>query len=190
MTLLFRNPESIQRIVERVAIGLPSTLDEMRKEYDSQRSDGDPRTFTEFATSFQNSDLQRFTQKLLKNMMDNRRIGSLLNTMIWSVVTFECVRYPLLTSDRPYVMTNGLDRPDGHLVLPISPDTIFIATRTSVTTQQILADCNRKKLRMNEVINNVVARQSHRYVWSTTDAQLRFVATRLGQRQLSVPTEI
>lgn len=32
-----------------------------------------------------------------------------------------------MTSDHPLIMTNGLDRPDGHFGLPIGPRHIFVA---------------------------------------------------------------
>ena len=119
---------------------------------------------------------------LLHKIMDSENVGEFLNNMVWGVLTFLRPRYPLLTSDRPYVMTNGLKTPNGHIVLPISPRTIFIATRDKETMQQIDAHCKREDLRMSETLNDIVVRQARKFVWGNNKSQLRFVANRLGKQ--------
>lgn len=189
MTLLFRNPEAIQRLRTKIAIGLPSALGELKAAWQTARREGDPHTFEEYAAAMPRRDVQQATLMLLRSIMDNERIGQFLNSMIWGVLTFNRLRYPLLTSDRPYIMTNGLDKPDGHLVMPISPDSIFLAARNMEIMHQLDAEFKREDLRLSEKLNDIVTRQSHRFVWGNTDTQIDFVTSRLGQRQRSMPTE-
>jgi hypothetical protein len=86
-------------------------------------------------------------------------------------------------------MTNGLNKPKGHLVMPISPNSMFVATRDLNTMHELDAECQRADLRMSERLNDIVARQSHRFVWGNGDMQTRFVEKRLGQKQRSRPFE-
>ena len=187
MTLIYRNPEAIARLRQIVLEGLPKELEEYRSLWEATRSNPRPLDFSEFKTSFADRNRQRVTQMFLRMVMDSEQVGQLLNSMRWAVLTFNRARYSLLTSDRPYAMTNGIGREDGHIVLPISPTTIFIAARDQKTMQQILDECNSKNCRMGEKLNDRVARQSHRFVYATNAAQLSFVSTRLGQRVPSTP---
>ncbi len=134
-------------------------------------------------------DVQQGTLMLLRRIMDSEPVGRLLNSMVWGVLTFNSLRYPLLTSDRPYVMTNGLDAPAGHLVIPISPTSIFVAARSMDTMRQLDAVCKREDLRMGEKLNDIVARQSHKFVWGNTATQISFVTKRIGQKRRSMPME-
>jgi hypothetical protein len=187
MTLIYRNPETIARLRQIVIDGLPKELEELRSKWQAARRASDPLEFDEYKASFADRNLQGFTLTFLRKIMDSEQVGGLLNAMRWAVLTFNRSCYSLLTSDRPYVMTNGIGKEDGHIVVPISPTTIFIAARNQKTMQQILSVCNDENMRMDEKLNNIVARQSHRFVYATNAAQLSFVSTRLGQRLQSTP---
>lgn len=187
MTLFYRNPETIQRLREKVATGLPSTLSKLKAAWETARRESDPPTFEEYAAAVPDHDIEQATLMVLQKIMDSARVGQHLNDMTWRVVKFHRLRYPLLTSDRPYVMTNGLNHPEGHLVMPISPDTMFIATKNLETMRQLTYKCGHEKYRMGERLNNIVSRQSHKFIWGTTRSQLNFVASRIGQQLQSTP---
>ncbi len=182
MTLLYRNPEAIQRLRTKVATELPSALGDLKAAWETARRDGDPATFEEYAVAMPRRDVQQATLMLLRMIMDSKRVGRFLNSMVWGVLMFNRLRYPLLTSDRPYAMTNGLDKPTGHLVMPISPNSIFMAARTMDTMRRLEAECKREDLRMGEKLNDIVTRQSHKFAWGNTAMQISFVTKRLGQK--------
>jgi Protein of unknown function (DUF4238) len=96
-------------------------------------------------------------------------------------------RHLLLTSDRPVVMTNGLDTDNAQLILPISPKHVFVATNNLNTENYIRSIMQRKQ--MIQQINERVTRQSHKYVFGLSDAQLLFVSRRLGMKYTSNPIE-
>ena len=77
--------------------------------------------------------------------------------MRWSVVTFKNERYPLLTSDRPIIMTNGLVKPGDHLALPIGPLSLFVATN-DVNTENAIKSMNAGQL--IELVNHRVSSQA------------------------------
>ena len=107
--------------------------------------------------------------------------------MAWGVLTFEGTRYPLLTSDRPIVMSNGLRVKDAHLVLPISPTAIFVAEREPNSDNAVRKLA--KRVNLAEGLNKRIVRQARKFVWGTDDRQLRFVANRFGERKQSTPLE-
>ena len=81
-------------------------------------------------------------------------------------------------------MSNGLRVDNAHIVLPISPTTIFIAAKERKTFDYIRA------LRSDDLVrsvNNKVAEQAVKYVYGTDDSQLRFVKNRLGKMVQSTP---
>jgi hypothetical protein len=53
------------------------------------------------------------------------------------IITFKNERFPLLTSDRPIIMTNGLVGRHNHLSIPIGPRMLFVATNNKETENMI-----------------------------------------------------
>src|SRR5258708_2102701 len=114
-------------------------------------------------------------------LMDSERVGEFLNRMVWEAIAIEYPQFPMLTSDRPLIMTNGLADPRSHILLPISPNRVFVAASRPETMDQIVQRANDQK-RFIRTINDLIARQARKYVYGTDDRQLRFVENRLGQQ--------
>jgi hypothetical protein len=68
-----------------------------------------------------------------------------------------------------------------------SPKHVFVATNNPRTENYIKSVMQRKQ--MIEQINERVARQSHKYVFGFSDAQLLFVSRRLGMKYTANPIE-
>jgi hypothetical protein len=170
IALLHRNPEAIQRITDEVERKLPRMFDPLRENGPST----DQRT-------------SHAILSVLQTIMDSKIVGPVLNGMIWRVLVIDRSRYPLLTSDRPIIMTNGIAQPEGHIVMPISPNQIFVA----VNSEEMFArlDASIKNGRITEAVNDQVVKQARRFVWGTDDRQLCFVEKRLGQRITCTPWE-
>jgi Protein of unknown function (DUF4238) len=111
--------------------------------------------------------------------MNSERLGTELNGMEWTVITINQSRYPLLTSDRPLIMPEGIGKPHGYLFLPISPYRAFFAFQSKKTFDYV---SKRMEPVFSKFINGRVVRQAHTFVWGTDDAQLRFVENRLGDK--------
>jgi hypothetical protein len=112
--------------------------------------------------------------------MDSKLLGNVLNRMFWGVMTRGESHYPFLTSDRPIIMSNGLKQHDAHILMPISPDRLFLAVNNLETARQIEDWSKRSSL--VERVNDLIATQARKYVYGTDDRQLRFVANRLGKQ--------
>jgi hypothetical protein len=186
MSLIVRNPEGITRLRSLVTERYPEYLDGLRDTFDSIKHPDDPRTFEDVkAKGTQAKDLEHIMLRLLQHLIDNPVVGAGLNNMVWGMVQFHRACFPLLTSDRPVIMTNGIGYPQSHIVLPISPNKVFIA---ATTTQQMMElDKTLKLPSAPQRLNDLVARQSRRYVYAADDRQLRFVNNRLGQALKSTP---
>src|SRR5437879_1287487 len=106
--------------------------------------------------------------------------------MQWSTMEMKGACHAFLTSDRPIIMTNGLAREDAHVVLPISPRRIFIATKSVLVKKKILAMGEKQIVR---AVNEKMAEQAVKYVYGIDDSQLRFVSNRLGKHIPSTPLD-
>jgi hypothetical protein len=189
MTLLHRNPEAVVRVKEKVADLIEINLQQYWTNDISRRPDNNFRTYEEFRFIItSDNNLQGITLRTMHSVMDSERVGQFLNRMVWGAIAIEYPQFPMLTSDRPLIMTNGLADPRLHILLPISPNRVFVAASTPETMDQIVQRANDQK-RFIRTINDLIARQARKYVYGTDDRQLRFVENRLGQQIRSTPLE-
>jgi hypothetical protein len=189
MSLLHRNPEAIARIKRRTAEYVESGgLQEYWATHVSVRADNEFHTYEEFRSMVTDDRVQGIALNVLHSIMDSERVGTLLNRMVWGVIAVQRPKFPILTSDRPLIMTNGLVNPGSHILLPISPDRVFVGAATRETMDEIAKMANNTN-RFVGTINDFIAKQARKYVYGTDDRQLRFVENRLGQRIRSTPLE-
>lgn len=186
-SLIARNPEEIGRLKAAGQTLFDKALPELEAEYLARRKPTDPPTYSEYATIHSPNPRGRTGAILVQRVIDHPMIGNKINNMRWMVLHDARPKNLLLTSDRPVVMTNGLDAENSQLILPISPRHVFVATNDPRTEKYIRRVMERKQ--MIEQINDRVARQSHRLVFGFSDAQLVFVSRRLGMKYTSSPIE-
>jgi hypothetical protein len=124
---------------------------------------------------------------LLQDLVNSRLNGTALINMPWTVAHFTNTRRKLLTSDRPYVMTNGIGHADSHIVIPISPTKCFYAAGTIEEAMKLRA------LSASEFIfrlNDKMAAQARRFVYGVDDSELEFVTERFGQKLKAGPGDM
>ncbi len=184
-SLIVRNPEHLERMKEKMTILDPAEIIEhIRDDYPRIRGAGDPPTFDEYKANFLKRPVQVPAIRVLPELVRSKRVVGVLASFKWQTATVNTAKYPLLTSDRPIVMSNGLLQQDAHIVLPISPRKLFIATKTEETFEFFREmDINQ----LVEAMNNQVCQQAHRFVFGSDDRALRFVEKRLGKRVWSSP---
>ena len=107
-----------------------------------------------------------------------------LVAMRWQTISTASANHPMLTSDRPVIMTNGFAHPEGHVAIPISPTLLFLATRPEGTYEAINS-MNSDELVIS--VNNNVCIHAIDYVYGLDDREWLFVAERLGRRVQSTP---
>ena len=127
---------------------------------------------------------QREFAVLLQNVITSEKVGTHIINMRWSVARFRNTKHTLLTSDRPFVMTNGLAKPDAHIAVPISPTHCFLASNT-LQQERVLHSIPPDNFIFQ--VNDRMAAQARRFVFGINDQQRRFVANRFGRREPSAP---
>ena len=184
-SLIIRNPEHLGRIKEKLkSLDALAVLENVRKDYPKLRRPEDPETFDEYKAAFSLNPIEVPATRVLPVLLKSKRVMAVLASLQWRTATVNTAKYPLLTSDRPVIMSNGLSGPDAHIVLPISPRRLFIATKDEQTFQDIISGSMDL---LAQTVNNQVAQQAYRFVYGADDKQLRFVANRLGKRVWSSP---
>ena len=111
------------------------------------------------------------------NQIDNKRIGILLNSMRWRTINVAAAGRPLFTSDRPVIMSNGLAYVESHLLLPVSPTCLFLATNNPATENQLKAIPKRELVKM---CNRYVVRRAQKYAWNRDNSEIDFVRKHLS----------
>jgi hypothetical protein len=107
-----------------------------------------------------------------------------LLSMNWTICTLHPPTPYLLTSDRPIIMTNGLMHDQGHIALPISPRSFFLAYRSEDFYRAVSA---RSEQELAETVNNHVAKQAINFVYTFDESQSYRIATGRGNaRRLSI----
>lgn len=184
-SLIVRNPQHLQLIKEKLKTLDPAAVIEgIRDDYPKIRGPGDPESFDEYKAAFALNPASVPASRVLPALLKSKRVMAVLASFTWRTATLNTAKYPLLTSDRPMIMSNGLIRPDAHIVLPIAPRRLFIATNDDETFGAISSTPADE---LAETVNNQVTQQAYKYVYGVDDSQLRFVANRLGKRVWSNP---
>jgi len=184
MTLIHRTPEGFARIRKNVAEGIPAEIGKLRPTYESNRQPGDPQTFEQFKKSLTDTDFQGITLQVLAKVMNSELLGTQLINMRWGVIRAKSPNYPMLTSDRPLIMSDGIGHEGGFILMPISSTRAFVAANNVVTANTISREPN-----FAARVNDFMCRQARRFVYGSNDAQLRFISNRLGKRAKWSPME-
>jgi hypothetical protein len=173
------------RIKEKlITLDAAEVLERVRDDYSKIRGPSDPDSFDDFKAAFIKNPIEVPAVRVLSELVRSKRVVLMLASFKWQTATFNTAKFPLLTSDRPVIMSNGLTQQDAHIVLPISPRRLCIATKNEETFQ-FFRQMNTNELA--EAVNNQVSLQAHKFVFGCDASQLRFVANRLGKRVWSSP---
>jgi hypothetical protein len=179
MSLFQRTPEKISWIARIVAQLYNERLSEVEADYEAFREPSDPPTFVEFKARIHPNSREMAKAEVLQAITDLPNVGRAINEMLWGVATLYDLRPRFLTSDRPVVMTNGLGFPMSHIMMPISPRSLFIATHTSLKLTYLRQALHQGTLL--DHVNHTVAAQAQKFVYFCDDSQLTFVEARLGR---------
>jgi Protein of unknown function (DUF4238) len=185
-SLIVRNPQHLELIAQKLrTLDADTLLEEIKPDYPRIRRPEDPENFEEFKAKFTLNPADIPATRVLPSLLGSRRVVGTLASLNWHTTSFPS-RRTLLTSDRPIIMSNGLTHKEAHIVLPIAPRRLFIATNNAETFEAIKSQ---PPDTLVEAVNNQVAQQAYKFVYGADDKQLRFVANRLGKRVRSSPLD-
>lgn len=188
MSLLYRTPEGVARsyaMVQKYFEGEP--LEELRKNYQEWKKPHDPDSPEEYMRMHGGRIVARTTIQHLMEIIESERVSEKIMEMQWHLGRLENLKHSLLTGDRPLIMTNGLASPESHIVMPLSPRHVWIATNRDEETSKIKAMSRTGELALR--MNDRIVRQARKFVFGTHHSQLRFIERRLGEKVSCSPFE-
>ena len=173
-----RTPDRVEEITEALAKELEPVLEGVIAEFRSGARGPVPTEveLEEIATNWRRDARTRMWGQSLARLVNSDMLGPAIVNMQWRVRRFRTLNYDLLTSDKPLIATNGFAHKEGHLVLPLGPRTLFIATNNNATTRAILSQSENQLARK---ANDQIVRQAKQFVYGVDDGQKSFVAARL-----------
>lgn len=177
MSLLHRHPERIALLRQAVELDMDETIESVRQQYPSLRLEDDPESFEEYITNSRGRLQDGVLALLLPRIVDSQNVGDALLAMTWAVGAAQRTKFRFLTSDRPLMTSNGLGHRASFLLLPISPQSYFVAAKRAETIEAF------RLARPDDVIagvNHSVCLQAEEFVIGHDEAQTRFIDNRLG----------
>ncbi|MBF0678423.1 MAG: DUF4238 domain-containing protein [Devosia sp.] len=181
LTMMMRHPEDLDTFRRTMQADWTNLNDEMREAYLRGRDPDMPETAEEWWEQNRDGFMETATLRILRTLMDHENVGGRINSMDWSTVIMTPSKHPLLTSDRPLLMTDTLTEPDAFIMLPLSPTRLFIAVRREETLDKI-AVWPIEELVME--INMEVVGRAERFVFASDMSQARFIRNRFGQQRV------
>jgi Protein of unknown function (DUF4238) len=168
------------RFVFSLLLRFPEAQQAMRKDLAEnvrQQTMAAPDPAEEFRRIAESNDLDRATAQIFLELLKSSKVTTTLLNMTCEVIKLRLPKNTFLTSDRPVIKTGRLfGLVDAHLVMPISPVHLFIASNSERVFTTLKS---RAHDRLVAQCNNVIVQSASRYVWGVDNSQLRFIEKRL-----------
>ena len=171
VSMLIRNPEELRRMKAVYAENWLRSDKKWEQKWKAQRLPGDPRTFAEYLEAVPSGWVELNAMKAFVNSLSPEKTTSHIMRMKWGHLDMPFWAPALMTSDRP-IISEGLAKSDGHMVIPIGPKRLFYAVN-SRSTAAMFATLD--PLELVRRVNTAVTAHAHKYVYATTDSVLPFV---------------
>ena len=172
-SLLFRTPENLAAYKEAIKNLLLQHDPAHQESYLRDKPDDWPDSFYEAMTTFNPDFPEQAAMQILRGMIDDGERGEKINAMVWTTGEMNG-DLEFLISDALLQHTMPIIAKGGHIVMPISPKRVFVATNEDdpETIDRIRQlDCNS----LVELINKVVVSRASVFVGATNLNQLAFV---------------
>jgi hypothetical protein len=178
LSLRFRNPEAVFIIKTQMVALWQAILENMRRNYDTVRYEGDPPTFEEFVARTSAEAPLKAAMQLLQEIIDNARVGPTIFEMQWSPVSLPLRVFPCSLLTGCSTCRTVLGERDAYIALPIGPRVLFVADHDGASPRGLAALDPTSTVRN---VNMAVVHQARQFVWGLDESQLRFVQNRMGR---------
>lgn len=177
LSLLYRTPEDVTRLRTNYQRVLTQATPDIQARWDRVRQPGQPQSVQDILDRRSSSENDmRFFEGMFR-LMQSETVGTFLIRMAWRVVDLSKASYPLLTSDRPIIRSNGFRAENGHIAIPLSPTHLFLGAKDDHVLRDILAMSPNRIARQT---NTFVVQHACRYVYASTAGQTEFVRRHIG----------
>lgn len=174
MSLIYRNPRAIAHLRRKVRENDEATWADIEARYETMKGPDDPATYREYREAAGTSLTDESEAKLISSMIDNANIGAHLNNMHWRFVEYGDPKHSFLLSDDPVMMSNGLRKLEGFLIVPVGPRTMFIA----VNDLRVLSAFTSQGNRVQRALNDAVVRQADHQIIASEESHRAFIDKR------------
>ena len=171
VSMLIRNPEELRRMKAVYAEHWARSDKKWERRGRKERRPGDPETFAEHLAATPASWVELNAMKAFVSSLSAKNTTSHIFRMKWGHLHMPFWAPALMTSDRP-IVSEGLAKDDGHIVLPIGPKRLFYAVNRHSTADYMASLAPHELVRR---VNVAVTVHAHKYVYATTDSVLPFV---------------
>jgi hypothetical protein len=175
MVLMFRTPANLTAFKQGFKGAWSQPLPDVDARYSELKGSDDPPTYEEYVLKHDPLILDRMAMTEFPGLVLNEMMGAHLLRMHWFVMKPR--EGAFLISDEPVIMKTGLAKPLGHIVVPIGPKALFVAT-VDLPTQNVIARMGCKAI-VREVNKQVVGRASC-FVAAQDERQDRFIRNRFA----------
>ncbi|QRE76991.1 DUF4238 domain-containing protein [Methylobacterium aquaticum] len=181
LSLLMRMPEDIKLHKERYIQNWLKPNPDRRKYYKSRVwRPGMPQRLDDVLAAMDLQSIEHRALDALIPLINNPRIGEVVISLHWGSLTLPVGAPALLTSDRPILLSDGLEDPNSHIILPIGPKQIFYAVKDKGVVNFMMV---KPPTELAHIVNMAVVSQAVNYVYGQWDVQLPFVQQYMGTNQ-------
>ncbi|MFK8013461.1 MAG: DUF4238 domain-containing protein [Marinicellaceae bacterium] len=165
MSLFNRQPKFINQLKIDGTKIIQLKLNENPEEYDEISSVNDPDKLEQFVEKEYPGLIENFGLYTLKDLINNSKIGTKILNFKWFYLEFKNTPIEIILSDNPCILINGIDDENCVLALPISPNSVFFATKSLQNKKRILKSNNRNLIKR---LNQSSINQAKNRVYATT----------------------
>lgn len=182
VTLMMRMPDDVRKMKHFIKENWFTDLPFLEAAFKASKMPGSPRTKQDYLDLLGPWFFERSAMILLGRVMQNNDIIDAIGSMDWTITRTDGVRREFLTSDRPLIITNELFSEQAHIVLPVGPNRVFIATRKRGFYRQLM---NRPPKDFITAVNKHLVNNATDYVYGRTDGALGFIQKEMGKNRQS-----
>jgi hypothetical protein len=179
LALMHRTPDSLINYKAAMDAVYCEIVPELRERYAELRLPTDPPTYEEYQAQRTSVDAEQTAFKLLPRSISNERVFTFLGAMEWRCMNVKEANRPLLITNEPLLITNGLGKPEGHLMQPIAPTVLFVAaTRLDMMNRLFAQD----RTALVGMINECLIERATTFVGAVDKREAALIEARFGTK--------
>jgi hypothetical protein len=187
LSLMHRTPSSFHAMKDSLTslISRPDSYTQDR--YEKIRSPDDPKLFEDFMVKNDPFAIEKYAYSIIPKLMNSRKLGQLIISMIWGKIEIGETCHDLLLSDNPIVMSNGIGHDEGYILIPLNPKFILYCAYSEKIRSKLFSDGVGNLVKK---INKIAVCRARHFIISENLKQKRFVEKHFGTNRMDESLEI
>lgn len=149
----------------------------LNRHFKKLEGEGRPKTYAEYRSRQPRHELEQETFEAFAWGLKNARAINDIFGLRWLSRTLKNSKFELLTSDRPILTNNRPLDPDGYIMMPLSPNCLFIAQPPTSPPHFLVSA---PESIVAKIANRSVVEQAEEYVWAGDNRQSEFIQKWIG----------